>query len=211
MRVYYYLIVIFILFACKNSVSEQKHEPMVSSKIEGPTDTATFGTGCFWCTEAQFELLNGVIKVSSGYSGGKSANPSYEEVSSGKSGHAEVVQIIYDPAAISYDELLEAFWASHDPTQLNRQGNDIGPQYRSVIFYHNDEQKEKAVKYKNLLNESNAYDKEVVTEISPFRGFYIAEDYHQDYFKLNRQAPYCQFVVAPKVEKFKEIFRDKMK
>src|SRR4051812_46868796 len=159
------------------------------------TDTATFGTGCFWCTEAIFQQLDGVIKSTSGYSGGHVANPSYKDVCTGTTGHAEVIQVVYDPAKISYDELLEVFWKTHDPTTLNRQGNDVGTQYRSVVFYHNAEQKEKAEKYKGELNKSGAFDNPIVTEISPFTNFYAAENYHQDYYNQNGSEPYCNFVI----------------
>lgn len=174
-------------------------------------DTATFGAGCFWCVEAQFQLLDGVLLVESGYSGGDIKNPSYKEVCTGRTGHAEVCRIVYDNTKISYDELLAAFWQSHDPTQLNRQGNDVGTQYRSVIFYHNEQQKMLAEKYKKELNDSKAWDNPIVTEISPIKNFYKAEDYHQNYFNQNGDQPYCSFVVAPKVEKFKKVFKDKLK
>jgi len=174
-------------------------------------DTATFGSGCFWCSEAIFSQLNGVLSVSSGYSGGSSPNPTYEEVCSGKSGYTEVVQIIFNPTQITYDELLEVFWKTHDPTTLNKQGNDIGPQYRSVIFYHNEEQKTKALKYKNELNQSGAFDRPVVTAIELYKNYYIAEEYHQDYFRLNSRQPYCQYVIVPKLDKFKKVFKDKIK
>jgi peptide-methionine (S)-S-oxide reductase len=175
------------------------------------TEVATFGGGCFWCTEAQFQYLDGVLKVESGFSGGTVANPSYEEVCTGTTGHAEVIQVTYDPAKIDYPELLKAFWTSHDPTQLNRQGNDVGTQYRSVIFYHNEEQKKLAEEYKQKLDQSGAYNAPVVTEIAPFKKFYVAEDYHQDYYKQNGNQPYCHFVIAPKLEKFKKVFKDKLK
>lgn len=174
-------------------------------------DTATFGAGCFWCVEAQFQLLDGVVSVQSGFSGGTVKNPAYKEVCNGTTGHAEVCQIIYDDTKITYDELLAAFWQTHDPTQLNRQGNDVGTQYRSVIFYHNPKQKELAEKYKKELSASGAWDKSVVTEISPATIFYKAEDYHQDYFSGNGNQPYCQYVIQPKVEKFKKVFKDKLK
>lgn len=174
-------------------------------------DTATFGTGCFWCTEAIFQQLKGVKKVSSGYSGGTVPNPTYKQVSEGNTGHAECIEIVYDPAEISYDELLEVFWQTHDPTTLNRQGNDVGPQYRSVIFYHNQEQKEKAEKYKAALDKSGAFADPIVTEISPASTFYIAEDYHQDYYNNNGSQPYCYFVIKPKLEKFQKVFKDKIK
>lgn len=175
------------------------------------TDTATFGTGCFWCTEAIFEQLEGVKKVSSGYSGGHVPNPSYEEVCAGTTGHAEVVQIVYDPEIISFDELLAVFWQTHDPTTLNRQGNDVGPQYRSVIFYHNEEQRQKAEMYKKKLDESGAFDHPIVTEISPFDKFYVAEAYHQDYYRNNPSQAYCYYVIKPKLEKFKKVFAHKLK
>jgi len=175
------------------------------------TAQATFGAGCFWCVEAQFQYLDGVLKVESGFSGGTVKNPSYEEVCTGTTGHAEVIQVTYDPAKVSYEELLAAFWQSHDPTQLNRQGNDVGTQYRSVIFYHNEEQKKLAEEYKDKLDKSHAFDKPVVTQIAPLTNYYKAEDYHQDYYKQNGSQPYCRFVVAPKVEKFKEVFKDKLK
>ena len=146
-----------------------------------------------------------------GYSGGQTINPTYKEVCSGETGHAECTQIVYDPAKISYDELLEVFFKVHDPTSLNRQGNDVGTQYRSVIFYHNNEQKEKAEKYKAELDKSGAFSKPIVTEISPFSKFYAAEDYHQDYFNLNGAEPYCNIVIRPKVEKFKKVFKSKLK
>jgi peptide-methionine (S)-S-oxide reductase len=175
------------------------------------TDTATFGTGCFWCTEAIFQELDGVLKVTSGYSGGTVENPTYKQVCEGNTGHAEVIQIVYDPSKITFDELLEAFWQSHDPTTLNRQGNDVGPQYRSVIFYHNAEQKEKSEKYKAELDKSKAFDHPIVTEISPFSKFYVAENYHQDYYNNNGSQPYCYYVIRPKLEKFNKVFKDKLK
>jgi peptide-methionine (S)-S-oxide reductase len=174
-------------------------------------ETATFGNGCFWCTEAIFQQLNGVIKVTSGYSGGTIENPTYKQVCTGTTGHAEVLQIEYDPSIISFDELLEVFWKTHDPTTLNRQGNDIGTQYRSVIFYHNEEQKNKAEKYKAQLTASGAYASPIVTVIEPFTKFYAAEDYHQNYFNENGHNPYCQLVVRPKVEKFEKVFKTKLK
>ena len=175
------------------------------------TKTATFGAGCYWCTEAQFQQLKGVEKVESGFSGGAEANPTYKEVCTGATGHAEVCNITYDPAIISFDELLAAFWTCHDPTTLNRQGNDVGTQYRSVIFYHDAEQKQKAEAYKKKLNEEKAFDKPVVTEVAPFKAFYKAEDYHQNYYNENTEQPYCHFVIGPKVDKFKKVFKDRLK
>ncbi|MBA4166965.1 MAG: peptide-methionine (S)-S-oxide reductase MsrA [Chitinophagaceae bacterium] len=178
---------------------------------EKRTETATFGTGCFWCTEAVFQQLKGVQTVKSGYSGGHVDNPTYKQVCEGTTGHAEVIQIEYDPAMITYDALLEAFWQSHDPTTLNRQGNDVGTQYRSVVFYHNDQQKQKAEAYKAELDKSKIFDKPVVTEISPYAKLYTAENYHQDYYNQNGAQPYCYYVIRPKLEKFRKVFKDKIK
>jgi peptide-methionine (S)-S-oxide reductase len=174
-------------------------------------ELATFGSGCFWCTEAIFLNVKGVEKVESGYSGGKVKNPTYREVCSGLTGHAEVIQVTYDPKVVSYDELLEIFWQTHDPTTLNRQGADEGTQYRSVVFYHNDEQKTLAEGYKKKLTEAKAFEDPIVTEISPFTIFYKAEDYHQNYYNLNGSAPYCSFVIKPKLDKFKKVFKEKLK
>ncbi len=166
----------------------------------GQTETATFGSGCFWCTEAIFRSLKGVETVESGYSGGQLKNPTYNEICTGETGHAEVIQITFDPQVIKFQELLEVFWETHDPTTLNRQGADVGTQYRSVIFYHSPEQKEIAGKYKAELNSENVFGKPVVTEITAFGKFYKAENYHQDYFANNRSQGYCQFVIVPKLE-----------
>jgi peptide-methionine (S)-S-oxide reductase len=174
-------------------------------------EKATFGGGCFWCTEAVFQDLAGVTKVESGYAGGHMENPTYKQVTSGTTGHAEVLQITYDPDKISYDELLEVFWKTHDPTTLNRQGNDIGPQYRSTVLYHNDEQRELAERYKQELDASGAFPDPIVTTIEPLQEFYPAEDYHQNYFNTHGHEPYCSFVIRPKVEKFRKVFADKLK
>jgi peptide-methionine (S)-S-oxide reductase len=175
-------------------------------------ETATFGSGCFWCTEAIFKELEGVVSVMPGYSGGQTINPTYKEVCSGETGHAECTQIVYDPAKISYDELLEVFFKVHDPTSSNRQGNDVGTQYRSVIFYHGDEQKRLAEKYKTELDRSGAYDKPIVTQIAPMEKFYPAENYHHDYYEYNKDKnPYCAVVVRPKLEKFRKVFSEKLK
>jgi peptide-methionine (S)-S-oxide reductase len=200
-------------FACN---SEKKYKTMSSSLMNAhlgdKTDTATFATGCFWCTEAIFEELNGVLKVTSGYTGGHVNNPTYKEVCSGETGHAECVQVVYEPNKITYDELLEVFFEVHDPTSLNRQGADVGTQYRSAIFYHSDEQKQKAEYYKNELNKSGAYDKQIVTEIAPSSKFYAAEDYHQEYYENNKNSnPYCSVVIRPKLEKFQKVFSNKLK
>ena len=174
-------------------------------------EIATFGNGCFWCTEAIFQELKGVSKAVSGYMGGTKKDPTYKEVCTGTTGHAEVLQITYDPSIISFDELLEVFWKTHDPTTLNRQGNDVGTQYRSAVFYHNEEQKKLASEYKTKLDASGAWNDPIVTEITAASTFYPAEDYHQEYFSLNGSQPYCNFVIRPKVEKFKNVFKDKLK
>jgi len=196
-------------YSTSKTFQAMNNAPTTTTKHK--TDTATFGAGCFWCTEAQFQQLDGVLKVESGFSGGTVANPSYHDVCTGTTGHAEVCNIYYDPAKISFDELLAAFWMCHDPTQLNRQGNDVGTQYRSVIFYHNEEQRQKSEQYKKKLNDEKVFDKQVVTEISPFHNFYIAENYHQNYFNENGEQPYCTFVIRPKVEKFEKVFKSKLK
>ena len=203
------------LFLCcktpepKQEITTNKLTPttMDTNKI----DTATFGAGCFWCVEAVFQDIKGVQKVVSGYSGGFIKNPAYKEVCMGTTGHAEVCQIYYNPAEVTFDELLEAFWQTHDPTTLNRQGNDVGTQYRSSIFYHSEEQKQKAEKYKEELNKSAVFDRPIVTEVTAFTNFYAAEDYHQSYYNQNGSEPYCQYVIKPKVEKFKKVFGDKLK
>jgi peptide-methionine (S)-S-oxide reductase len=174
-------------------------------------EVATFGAGCFWCTEAVYDRLNGVEKVISGYSGGSVKNPSYKEVCTGTTGHAEVAQIYFDPGKISYKELLDVFWQIHDPTTLNRQGNDLGTQYRSVIFYHDEQQKMIAEESKRDIERAGTFDDRVVTEISPFTNFYKAEDYHQDYFQFNSNQPYCRVVIAPKIKKFTAKYQDKLK
>lgn len=189
----------------------QQKEKTNSERMKGDLAVATFGSGCFWCTEAVFQRVKGVEKVVSGYSGGKVKNPTYREVTSGLTGHAEVTQLTYYPAVISFEELLEIFWGTHDPTTLNRQGADVGTQYRSVIFYHNEEQKRLSELYKNKLDASGAFDNPIVTEISPFTAFYPAEDYHQNYYNLNGNAPYCSYVIQPKLEKFKKVFQAKLK
>lgn len=174
-------------------------------------DTATFGSGCFWCSEAIFERVKGVHKAISGYSGGATEHPSYEQVCTGKTGHAEVCQILFDPSVVSFADLLKIFWKTHDPTTLNRQGADEGTQYRSVIFYHSDEQKNVAEHYKKELDLSGAWENPIVTQIVPFTKFYSAEAYHQNYFANNPTQGYCSFVIAPKVEKFEKVFKEKLK
>jgi peptide-methionine (S)-S-oxide reductase len=172
---------------------------------------ATFGSGCFWCTQAVFQRLNGVEKVVAGYSGGQVDHPTYEQVCTGATGHAESIQITYDPAKISYDQLLEVFWKMHDPTTRNRQGNDVGPQYRSVIFYHDAEQKKLAESYRSKLDAEHIWNRPIVTEIVPFTKFWPAEAYHQNYYEKNPTQGYCTLVITPKIEKFRKIFKDRLK
>nr|WP_208409633.1 peptide-methionine (S)-S-oxide reductase MsrA [Thermonema lapsum] len=174
-------------------------------------EIATFGGGCFWCIEAVFQRLKGVEKVVSGYAGGHKENPTYKEVCSGTTGHAEVCQIYYDPQQITYQELLEVFFTAHDPTTLNRQGADVGTQYRSIILYHNEQQKSIAAHFIQKLEESKIFNSPIVTELKPFTTFYPAEDYHQNYYNNNPTQPYCTFVVKPKVEKIKKLFSEKIK
>lgn len=174
-------------------------------------EKATLGGGCFWCTEAVYLELKGVVDVKPGYSGGHVKNPSYQEVCNETTGHAEVVQITFDPEVVSYSEILEVFFVTHDPTTLNRQGNDVGTQYRSAIFYHSEQQKQTAQKAIELLTKDKAYNKPIVTEVTKFSVFYVAEDYHINYFARNKNQPYCQYVVAPKVDKFRKVFKEKMK
>jgi len=182
-----------------------------SSAKSAKLQKATFGMGCFWCSEAVFERLNGVTAVRSGYEGGTTVNPSYDEVCTGNTGHAEVIEVTYDPAKIKYEELLEVFWKTHDPTTLNRQGGDVGTQYRSVIFYHTDEQKAIAEKYKKELNAAKAFPDPIVTAINKASTFYTAENYHQDYFRRNGSAPYCKAVILPKMQKLEKLFKSRLK
>lgn len=205
-------LMLFALTSCGQRPETESSNTMTTEKKEStPLAVATFGNGCFWCTEAIFQRLKGVEKVVSGYSGGKVKNPTYKEVCSGLTGHAEVIQITYDPAVLSFEELLEVFWKTHDPTTLNRQGADVGTQYRSAIFYHTEEQKNLATEYRKKLDASGAFDNPIVTEITAFTEFYPAEDYHQNYYNLNGTAPYCSFVIQPKVEKFEQVFKRKLK
>lgn len=173
-------------------------------------ETATFGSGCFWCTEAVFQRLKGVESVVSGYAGGFVENPTYEEVCSGNTGHAEAIQIKYDPSQITYDEILEVFWKTHDPTTLNQQGNDYGTQYRSAVFYHTDEQHKLAEEYKKKLEAAKIWDRPIVTEITAFTNFYPAEKYHQNFYNNNPNQPYCSYIIRPKMKKLEEVFRDKL-
>ena len=215
-----FIFLLLPLFSCgqnnsdfSNSISFNKTKELKGDDFSNKKnyDTATFAAGCFWCVESQFQQLDGVVKVISGFTGGSLANPDYEEVCTGTTGHAEACNIIYDPKKISFDELLAAFFVAHDPTQLNRQGNDVGTQYRSEIFYRNMEQKKKAEYYIKKLNDEKVYPTKIVTAVSPIKEFYIAENYHQNYYNNNKNQPYCKYVIQPKLEKFKKVFKDKIK
>lgn len=201
-----------MLTAC---TKEPKRISFAQSKdtktMTNTTETAIFGAGCFWCVEAVFQQLNGVISVQSGYTGGTKDNPTYKEVCTGTTGHAEVCKVVFDPSKITFTELLEVFWTVHDPTTLNRQGADVGTQYRSAIFYTNEEQKVLAEKYKKELDKSGAFENPVVTEIVQASEFYPAEDYHNNYYNDNPNQGYCSMVIRPKVEKFKKVFGDRLK
>jgi peptide-methionine (S)-S-oxide reductase len=198
---------ILFCLTCLAVIAQNTKPKSMNEELE----IATLGSGCFWCTEAFFLRLKGVESVVSGYSGGKVKNPTYREVCTGLTGHAEVVQVKFKPNLISYEEILEVFWNTHDPTTLNRQGNDEGPQYRSVVFYHNEQQKKIAEQYKDQLSKSGVFKNSIVTEITPFAVFYPAEDYHQNYFALNPNQGYCQYVIRPKVEKFNKQYAAKLK
>lgn len=200
--------------ACQSAGTKTQQstaQPMSPQIASSGLDTATFAGGCFWCTEALFQQLEGVDTVISGYIGGHVGNPTYRQVIRGNTGHAEAVNIIYDTEVLSYEELLEAFFMAHDPTQLNRQGNDVGPQYRSAVFYHTEEEKRLAEFYIRRLEEEKVYAKPIVTRLEPYTTFYVAEDYHQNYFRLNPEQAYCQYVIVPKLEKFREVFAEKLK
>lgn len=179
---------------------------LLAQQKEKKLEEATFGAGCFWCVEAIYEIVEGIEYVESGYSGGHVEDPTYKQVTSGKTGHAEVARVVYDPSVITYEELLEVFWHTHNPTTLNRQGNDVGPQYRSVIFYHNEEQKRIAEASLKKTDASDLWEDPIVTKIEPLTNYYVAENYHQNYFANNPNAGYCSFVIAPKVKKFKKEF-----
>ncbi|NMH26824.1 peptide-methionine (S)-S-oxide reductase MsrA [Flavobacterium silvaticum] len=208
------LIMLAISCMAKDSqqTAQQNHTKNKMEEQRG-LETATFAGGCFWCTEALFLEIDGVKTVVSGYIGGKTANPTYKEVCTGTTGHAEAIQITFDPKKVTFGELLEIFFATHDPTTLNRQGADVGTQYRSEVFYHSDEQKKLAEDYIGLLNSENTYGfgKKVVTKVSKATTFYPAEDYHQNYYAQNTSQPYCSYVITPKVEKLKEKFKSKLK
>lgn len=210
------IIPVLLLIIC-TGCAKDKQKTSADYKEEGKLtmsttlDTATFAAGCFWCVEAVFQRVEGVISVKSGYSGGSVPNPSYELVCTGRTGHAEACQIVYDSAKVSFVDLLQIFWGTHDPTTLNKQGADVGTQYRSAIFYHTDEQQRLALEYKEKLDKSGVYQNPVVTEISPLGEFYPAEDYHQDYYNEHQNQSYCSFVITPKLEKFKKVFSSKVK
>jgi peptide-methionine (S)-S-oxide reductase len=195
----------------QNTIKTQNKTEKNMTNINSNLDTATFGAGCFWCIEAVFQRLEGVDTVISGYTGGQKLNPTYKDICTGMTGHAEVAQITFNPEVISFDELLEVFWATHDPTTLNRQGNDVGTQYRSSIFYHNEDQKQKSEFYLKRLTEEKVFDKPIVTEITPLGKFYIAENYHQNYYNNNKSQGYCSFIISPKVDKLKKVFPNKLK
>jgi peptide-methionine (S)-S-oxide reductase len=206
--------IIFIVMIQVSSCAQKKdlklmvNESMTSSS---KLDTITLGAGCFWCVEALFQQLKGVHSVVSGYSGGHVKNPSYKEVCTGNTGHAEVCQVTFDTSQIALSEILEVYWKTHDPTTLNRQGGDVGTQYRSVIYYHNDDQRKLSEEIKNRLTKAQIWENPIVTQIEPFNDFYKAEDYHQEYYFNNTSQPYCTAVITPKVEKFKKVFSDKLK
>lgn len=200
-----------LTFSCLSKNKNTEKIESLNMNIENGKETAIFAGGCFWCTEAVFLELNGVEGIKPGYIGGKTANPTYEEVCSGTTGHAEAIKIIFDPNKISYGELLEVFFATHDPTTINRQGADTGTQYRSEVFCTNAKQKEVALAYINQLNEANTYGKKVVTKVSDASTFYVAEDYHQNYYNQNKDKSYCSYVITPKVDKVRKEFKDKLK
>jgi len=209
MKTLAYLIFIFSLtghWACS-----QKNEPIKNMNTDTNLEIATLGGGCFWCVEAVYQELDGVVKVESGYSGGKIKNPTYREICTGKTDHAEVIRISFEPQKISFEEILDVFWHTHNPTTLNQQGNDVGTQYRSVIFYHSETQRQIAEKSKKDTDASGLWAAPIVTEISAAPEFYKAEDYHQNYYKDNQYQPYCSFVISPKMEKFRKEYKDKLK
>ncbi len=200
-----------LLFGLALAAATVYGQGKTNSKVMKTEELATFGNGCFWCTEAVFLAVKGVSRVESGYSGGTVKNPTYREVCTGLTGHAEVIRISFDPGVISYADLLEIFWNTHDPTTLNRQGADEGTQYRSVVFYHDEAQRKTAEQYMAQLEASKVFKNRIVTEISPLINYYPAEDYHQNYYALNPDQGYCQYVIRPKVEKFRKQFQGKLK
>ena len=209
-------VVVALAMSARPEFSPPEHFPVLDLAEVSPasapppvTETATFGTGCFWCTEAVFQRVKGVKTVASGYSGGDIPDPTYEQVCGGRTGHAEVIQLTFDPAVVCYPELLEVFWRSHDPTTPDRQGNDSGPQYRSAIFYHTDRQKELAERYKKKIDEAGVYSKPVVTEVTAFTAFYAADAEHQDYYNRNSRSSYCRVHIGRKLEKLKAVFKER--
>ena len=208
-----FLTLIFSAFSCQSKVSNNS-EPMEaihSNSSQNHIQIATFAGGCFWCTEAVFLNLEGVISVDPGYIGGDTVNPTYEEISTGETGHAEAIEIKFDTRKITFETLLEIFFATHDPTTLNRQGADVGTQYRSEIFYHDDNQRQLAEDYIAQLNLENTFGKKIVTRVSPATRFYVAEDYHKNYYNRNTNQSYCTYVITPKINKLKDKFQDKLK
>jgi peptide-methionine (S)-S-oxide reductase len=205
------LFVVVTLMSCAQRDYFQSSFANLNSMTDIKTDTAVLGAGCFWCVEAVFQQLEGVLKVTSGYSGGHVAHPTYEQVCNKKTGHVEVAQIVFDPSKLTFDELLEVFWKTHDPTTVDQQGNDRGPQYRSVVFYNSEEQGKKSEEYKKALDKSGAWSSPIVTSIEPLKNFYVAEDYHQNYFNNNSDQMYCRYVIQPKLEKLEKVFKDKLK
>lgn len=205
------ILLILTLISCSQKSTPPKIMKVTQEPKPQKTETATFGAGCFWCVEAIFQRVDGVVSVVSGYAGGKVEKPSYAQVCTGATGHAEAVQVTYDPSKVSYGDILEIFWKTHDPTTPNQQGNDYGEQYRSVIFYHDAAQKATAEKYKRALDQAKIWDSPIVTEIVPFTTFYQAEDYHQNYYNTNQDKGYCRMVIQPKLEKLEKLFKDKLK
>lgn len=214
------MVTLFIVFFCllascnaeqSNTQTNSVENMEIKPEFTDTTAVATFGAGCFWCVEAIFQDLKGVYSVESGYMGGDTQDPTYKEVCSGTTGHAEVCRIIYDPRILTFKDLLEVFWQTHDPTTLNRQGNDVGTQYRSAIFYYSEEQKKEAEYYKQEIDKAGAYPDPIVTTLEKASTFYPAEDYHQNYFNQNGEQPYCAFVIKPKVDKFKKAFSSRLK
>jgi peptide-methionine (S)-S-oxide reductase len=204
-------IFVFLIFFGGILTAQNSGTTKGNKRMEQKLEVATLGAGCFWCVEAIYQRLEGVEKVESGYSGGTAKNPTYEQVTTGRTGHAEVIQVTFDPAKLSYKELLEVFFKTHDPTTLNKQGADVGTQYRSAIFYHSSEQKAAAEQVKKETDAAKIWDDPIVTEIAPFVAFYKAEEYHQDYYNQNSYQPYCMMVINPKLSKFKKEFGSKLK
>lgn len=203
---------VFLIIGLTSCSQEEKKSNVKQKKSASVSnDTITLGGGCYWCVEAVYEMLDGVVDVRSGYSGGKVVNPSYEAVCSGKTGHAEVIQVAFDSTKTSIDEILKVFFTVHDPTTLNRQGADVGTQYRSVIFYHDDQQRKLAKSIIQALNDEKVYPSKIVTEVSPLEIFYVAEDYHQDYYARNAEQGYCRMVIQPKIDKFEKVFSERIK